>query len=59
MRSDSIFYKLFTLFPRSFFELVGQSGEDARMYRFKSVEVKQTAFRVLLQKRRDSGEMVV
>ena len=46
MRTDSIFYELFAAYPASFFELLGLPAEEARAYRFDSVEVKQTAFRI-------------
>ena len=46
MRTDSIFFQLFSVYPSSFFELVGLPAEEARSYRFDSVEVKQTAFRI-------------
>ncbi|MEA5565699.1 DUF2887 domain-containing protein [Anabaena sp. UHCC 0399] len=41
MKTDSIFYQLFAEFPSIFFELIGYSG-----YQFRSVEIKQTAFRI-------------
>ena len=46
MKTDSLFYRLFAAYPASFFELVGWPAEDSRDYRFDSVEVKQTAFRI-------------
>ncbi|MEM9567324.1 MAG: DUF2887 domain-containing protein, partial [Cyanobacteria bacterium P01_E01_bin.34] len=36
-RSDSIFFKQFSVFPISFFELVRLPREEAGSYRFKSV----------------------
>ena len=46
MRRDSIFYKLFKQMPELSFELIEQSVPDAERYRFDSVEVKETAFRI-------------
>ena len=44
MKTDSLFYRLFQSAPALFFELVGQSSAEG--YRFDSVEVKQTSFRI-------------
>ena len=44
MKTDSLFYRLFQSAPILFFELIGQSSTEG--YRFDSVEVKQTAFRL-------------
>lgn len=46
MKTDSIFYRLFQEFPSIFFELIGEAPEEADLYQFSSVEVKQTAFRI-------------
>lgn len=46
MKTDSIFYQLFLIAPQLFFELVGQPTALAKQYQFKSVELKQTAFRI-------------
>lgn len=46
MKTDSIFYRLFQEFPGIFFELIGEPPQAVNAYRFSSVEVKQTAFRV-------------
>ncbi len=46
MKTDSIFYRLFQEFPNIFFELIGNSPETANTYKFSSVEIKQTAFRI-------------
>ena len=46
MQTDSLFYRLFQTAPSLFFELIGQSGEQAQQYVFRSVELKQTAFRI-------------
>jgi predicted transposase/invertase (TIGR01784 family) len=47
VKTDSIFYRLFQEFPSIFFELIGNSPEIATGYQFSSVEVKQTAFRIV------------
>ncbi|MBC6435980.1 Rpn family recombination-promoting nuclease/putative transposase, partial [Nostoc sp. HG1] len=41
-----IFYRLFQEFPDIFFELIGNPPEEASFYKFSSVEIKQTAFRI-------------
>ena len=46
MKTDSIFYQLFQTFPNIFFELIGQPDVEVSGYEFKSVEIKQTAFRI-------------
>lgn len=46
MKTDSLFYLLFQTAPAIFFELIGQSASAAAGYRFSSVELKQTAFRI-------------
>lgn len=46
MKIDSLFYLLFQTAPAIFFELIGQSAAAAAGYRFSSVELKQTAFRI-------------
>ncbi|GJD20875.1 hypothetical protein RIVM261_058310 [Rivularia sp. IAM M-261] len=46
MQTDSIFYRLFKEFPNVFFELIGDASTTASAYNFKSIEVKQTAFRI-------------
>jgi predicted transposase/invertase (TIGR01784 family) len=46
MKTDSIFYRIFSEIPTTFFELLDQSGEIALEYKFASVEVKQTSFRI-------------
>lgn len=45
MKTDSLFYRLFQSAPSLFFELLGESL-PADNYRFDSVEVKQTSFRI-------------
>lgn len=46
MKTDSIFYHIFQTDPGILFELLGQSPDRAQGYEFKSVEVKQVAFRI-------------
>jgi len=46
MKTDSIFYRLFQIYPAALFELLGQPIENAQDYRFLAVEVKQLAFRL-------------
>ena len=46
MKRDSIYYQIFKRFPGLFFELIDYHPEQAQNYRFESVEVKETAFRI-------------
>ncbi|PHJ62026.1 hypothetical protein VF14_07395 [Nostoc linckia z18] len=46
MKRDSIYYQLFKRFPGLLFELIDYRPEQAKNYRFESVEVKETAFRI-------------
>lgn len=46
MKTDSIFYRIFQTDPGIFFELLGQSADRAQGYEFRSVEIKQLAFRI-------------
>lgn len=46
MKTDSIFYRIFQTAPEVFFELLGQPPDLAQSYVFRSVEVKQLAFRI-------------
>jgi predicted transposase/invertase (TIGR01784 family) len=46
VKTDSLFYRIFQALPGSFFSLIGQSPEQAEGYQFRSVEIKQTAFRI-------------
>ncbi len=46
MKTDSLFYRIFQTLSESFFSLIGQSPEQAEGYQFRSVEIKQTAFRI-------------
>jgi predicted transposase/invertase (TIGR01784 family) len=43
---DLIFYRLFQNIPGAFFEIIGRSPGEALAYEFRSVEIKQTAFRI-------------
>jgi len=44
VKTDSLYYKIFSAAPHIFFELIGRP--ISRDHRFDSVEVKQTAFRI-------------
>ena len=44
MKTDSLFYRIFSRAPAIFFELIQQPHRQG--YTFKSIEVKQTAFRI-------------
>jgi predicted transposase/invertase (TIGR01784 family) len=46
MKTDAWFYRLFQALPGLVFELAGLDDRDGRRYRFRSEEVKQTAFRL-------------
>jgi len=46
LKTDSIFYRLFQTYPAALFVLLGQPGSLAQRYEFRSVEVKETAFRL-------------
>jgi predicted transposase/invertase (TIGR01784 family) len=46
MRRDTIFYRIFQQFPSLLFELIPNPPANATTYRFDSVEVKETAFRL-------------
>jgi predicted transposase/invertase (TIGR01784 family) len=46
VRTDAIFYQLFKRFPSFLFSLTNQIPEQAKDYRFASVEIKETAFRI-------------
>jgi predicted transposase/invertase (TIGR01784 family) len=46
VKTDPIFYRLFKNVPSAFFELIGRSPVEASAYEFRSVEIKQTAFRI-------------
>jgi predicted transposase/invertase (TIGR01784 family) len=46
MRRDTIFYQLFRQSHTLLFDLISQPPEDAELYTFDSVEVKETSFRM-------------
>ncbi len=46
MRTDKLVYLLLQLAPQGFFSLIGRSPDDAQRYEFKSVELKETSFRI-------------
>ncbi len=46
MKTDHIFYRIFKDLPTTFFELWENSPQQVNNYRFDSVELKQTAFRI-------------
>ncbi len=46
MKTDSLFYRIFRYAPTLFFELIDQPAATARAYKFDSIEIKQTAFRL-------------
>lgn len=46
MKTDSIFYRIFQTDPTILFELLGRSPDLAQGHEFRSVEIKQLAFRI-------------
>ena len=46
MKTDSLFYRLFQSAPTLFFELIEQYPSEVERYVFRSIELKQTAFRI-------------
>jgi predicted transposase/invertase (TIGR01784 family) len=46
VKTDSIFYRLFQELPSIFFELIGNPPQTAEVYKFSSIEINQTAFRI-------------
>jgi predicted transposase/invertase (TIGR01784 family) len=46
LKTDTIYYQLFKRFPSLIFTLVEHQPERARDYRFESIEVKETSFRI-------------
>jgi len=46
VKRDTIYYQIFKRFPWLIFELFDYPTEQAQNYRFESVEVKETAFRI-------------
>jgi predicted transposase/invertase (TIGR01784 family) len=46
MKTDSLFYRIFLYSPSLFFGLIDQPSETVKAYKFDSIEIKQTAFRI-------------
>ena len=46
VKTDSIFYRIMQTVPGILFELLGEPAEVAQGYEFRSVEIKQLAFRI-------------
>jgi predicted transposase/invertase (TIGR01784 family) len=46
LKTDSIFYRIFQTDPSILFELLGRSPDLAQGHEFRSVEIKQLAFRI-------------
>jgi predicted transposase/invertase (TIGR01784 family) len=46
LKTDTIYYQLFKRFPSLIFTLVEHQPERAREYRFESIEVKETSYRI-------------
>jgi predicted transposase/invertase (TIGR01784 family) len=46
VKTDTIYYQLFKRFPSMIFALVDYPPQQAKGYRFESIEVKETAFRI-------------
>ncbi|MEM1169266.1 MAG: DUF2887 domain-containing protein [Cyanobacteria bacterium P01_H01_bin.35] len=46
MKNDHIFYRIFQDLPETFFQLWRELPEKVNDYRFDSVELKQTSFRI-------------
>jgi predicted transposase/invertase (TIGR01784 family) len=46
MRRDTIFYKLFQQSPTLIFDFLSSPPVNASQYRFDSVEIKETSFRI-------------
>jgi predicted transposase/invertase (TIGR01784 family) len=46
MKTDSLFHRLFQDLPQLLFDMIHRPTVDAARYRFESVELKQTAFRI-------------
>lgn len=46
VRFNGLKERLFQEFPSIFFELIGEPPESANAYKFSSVEIKQTAYRI-------------
>jgi predicted transposase/invertase (TIGR01784 family) len=61
LKTDSIFYHIFQTNPGILFDLLGQSPERAQGCEFRSVEIKQLAFRIdgLLLPNPDAADQTV
>ncbi|MFQ3598256.1 MAG: DUF2887 domain-containing protein [Chloroherpetonaceae bacterium] len=46
MRTDKLAYLIFKRLPQGFFSMVDRNPSDADKYLFKSVELKETSFRI-------------
>jgi hypothetical protein len=46
MKTDKIFYTLFQVFPELLFQLMGEPPTLAEKYQFRSIEIKELAFRL-------------
>ncbi len=46
VKRDAIFYQIFQRFPSLLFTLIDHPPEQARDYRFESIEVKEPNFRI-------------
>lgn len=46
MKTDTIYYQIFKRFPSLIFSLTDNPPSQAKNYRFESIEVKETAFRI-------------
>jgi predicted transposase/invertase (TIGR01784 family) len=46
VKRDTIYYQIFKRFPELLFDLISQPSLQAQNYRFDSVEVKETSFRI-------------
>jgi predicted transposase YdaD len=46
LKTDSLFFRIFQASPGILFELLGESPDLAQGYEFRSVEIKQVAFRL-------------
>ncbi len=46
LKTDTIYYQLFKRFPSLIFTLLEHQPERAKDYRFESIEVKETSFRI-------------
>jgi len=46
VQTDKIFYSIFQAFPSIFFAIIGNNTVNVNAYKFVSVELKETAFRI-------------